>query len=416
MTRKALATLGHYGATVNIFADTVGGEPVVRCEWREPQLIGPTKRKTATFRGPKREAERQAKAFAEGVIARLTTKSAAPVVRRTVGELWDAYVLAHESDWRPKTAVLAKARWKLFVLHVPATTYADLVSPETLDEWRLSLLTRKRKHGEGMARNQIAHHIQIVKSVWKFALARKLLATNVLDGYAVRKGRDYKPKVIDEYTPEEFGLILGQLYYRQHGQWRAWAAIALDGLLAPRSNALLQLRWSDLDLTARQVTWPGKTDKLGQRRTQPLSRDAVRILRICKVWARRARYTGDWVFFGGDKRSRDADKPYGYSALNRQLHEAAARAKVEWKPYRAMHGLRRMVAKSVLDATGNLELAGRYIGDTDMRVLKKSYLRHRTDDMAPAVKAVGDLPKRNTKGNETATARQDRRAAKNLNH
>jgi site-specific recombinase XerD len=414
VTRKRLTTVGHHGATVNVFADTIGGEPVVRCEWREITALGEKRRRTETFRGPKRDAERQAKAFAEGVVARLASRTTAPMVRRTVAELWEAYLLAHETDWRAKTATLAKARWKLWVLHVPAGTYADLITPETLDEWRAALLTKPRRHGHGMARNQVAHHIQLVKSVWKWSTHRKLLPQNPLDGYAVRKGRDYQPRVIEEYTPAEFAAILNQIDYRSHGQWRAWVAIALDGLLAPRSNALLQLGWPDLDMARRLVRWPAAFDKLGKVRTQPLSRDAVRVLRIAKVWARRSGYAGRYVLFGGDKRTRQTDRPWGYQALNRQLHEAAKRAGIAWKPYRAMHGLRRMVAKSVLDATGNLELAGRYIGDSDMRVLKRSYLRDRTDDLAPAVTAVGTLPTRDTKGNETATARRRGRAVGKL--
>jgi integrase len=416
MSRQRITTLGHHGATVNVFRQVLGGEPVVRVEWRERNALGAVERRLETFRGPKRDAERQARAFGEGVVARLTRRDTPAAARRTVGELWEAYLLAHETDWRPKTATLAKARWKLWTLHVPITTFADLVRPETLDEWRASLLTRPRRHGAGMARNQVAHHIQLVKSVWRWAALRTLLVANPLDGYAVRKGRDYQPRVIEEYAPTEFGAILGQLDYRTPGQWRAWAAIALDGLLAPRSNALLQLRWSDVDMGRRVVRWPGEHDKLGKMRTQPLSRDAVRVLRVARVWARRAGYAGELVFFGGDQRTQSVDRAYGYQALNRHLHEAAKRAGVPWKPYRAMHGFRRMVAKSVLEATGNLELAGRYIGDSDLRVLKRSYLRDRTDDLAPAVAAVGTLPPRDAKGDETATARRKGRADVSTNH
>ena len=35
--------------------------------------------------------------------ARMTGVAAPKAVRRRVGELWAAYVTAHESDWRPKT-------------------------------------------------------------------------------------------------------------------------------------------------------------------------------------------------------------------------------------------------------------------------------------------------------------------------
>lgn len=415
MSRVPIATLKQYGSTVNLFRTELGGQSVVRVEWREADALGRKVRRTETFRGPRRDAERLARAFAEGVQARLKNGAPRPTVRRTVGELWEGYLLAHEADWRPKTATLARARWKLWALHVPASTFADLITPETLDEWRVGLLTKKRKHGEGMARNQVAQHIQLVKSVWRWATMRRLLPWNPLEGYAVRKGRDYQPRAIDEYTPTEFGRILAELSPRTHGRWRAWVAIALDGILAPRSNALLQLRWRDVDLKRRLVVWPAETDKVGRTRTQQLPRDAVWALRVARVWARREGYSGDWVFFGGNKRTRDDDRPWRYQALNRQLHEAAARADVTWKPGRAMHGFRRMVAKSVLDATGNIEMTGRYIGDSDPRVLKKSYLRDRPGDLDAAVAAVGSLPVRDKSGDKLATARRKGRAAAKVN-
>lgn len=95
MTRKQITTRGHHGATVNVFADTVGGEPVVRCEWRETDPLGRKSRKTETFRGPKRDAERQAKAFAEAVATRLTMRERA--MREKRGALGERAVRRNEA-------------------------------------------------------------------------------------------------------------------------------------------------------------------------------------------------------------------------------------------------------------------------------------------------------------------------------
>ena len=382
MTRVPLKTVGRYGATVNVFHMTLDGEPVVRCEWREKG-----KRCTRTFRGVKRDREGMALAFAEGTAYRLQGHTAPKAVRRTVGDLWTAYLTAHESDWRPKTLALARARWRPFTLHVDPLTYADLVQPETLDSWRVALLSTPTKRGEPMARNQVAHHIQLVKSVWRFARQRKMLAENVLADYAVKKGRDYQARVIPEYSGGEWARVLMQLSPRRALHWRAWAAIALDGMLATRSSALLSLRWSDVDMARRVITWPAATDKLGRVRTQPLPRDAVTVLRVARVWARRDGYAGPFVFYS--PQARTVAKPWTYSALNAALHTASDRAGVPRLAFRAMHSLRRMAGNNALAATGDITKVGQWLGDTDLRVLKRSYLRDRPEDLAGVVAAAG---------------------------
>jgi integrase len=397
VTRTALGTYGRYGATVNVYAMTLNGEPVARAEWRE---LG--QRKTKTFRGPKRDREQMARAFAEGTADRLKGGEVAAPKRLTVGELWTLYLTAQAPDWRPKTLALAKARWRVFVDHVNPLTFADLVRPETLDSWRKVLLeTATDKTKQPMARNQVAHHIQLVKSVWRFGKQRKLLSDNVLADYEVRKGRDYGALEVPEFSPADWGKILRQFSYRDARQWRPWAAIALDGMLAPRSNALLKLRWTDVDMTRRAIRWPGDTDKVGRTREQPLPRDAVKVLRICRVWARRQEYTGEYVFYGVQVRTRGTH--WTYSALNAQLNDACTDAGVKRVKYQGMHSLRRMAGGNVLAATGDITKVGDWLGDTDVRVLRKSYLRQRPEHLA-TIAAGTALPLADKSGNQTATA------------
>jgi integrase len=393
--RTVLEKFGRYGGVVNVYAMVLAGEPVARVEWREAG-----QRRTETFRGTKRDREAQAKAYAQGTAERLRRGDVPAPKRMTVGDLWSAYLTANAPDWRPKTLILARARWSVFTQHVNPLTWADLVQPETLDSWRAALLTQNTKRGVPMARNQVAHHIQLVKSVWRHAKARKLIADNTLAEYAVKKGRDYEALQVPEYTGAEWGRILAQISYRNSRQWRAWAAIALDGLLAPRSTAMLKLEWSDIDLVARTVTWRGLTDKVGKTRVQPLPRDAVFVLRVCRIWARRQGYTGTFVFYGVQDRTRAGH--WTYSALNRQLHEACDRAQVARIPFRAMHSLRRMAGGNVLAATGDITKVGDWLGDSDVRVLRKSYLRNRPEHLE-AIASGTTLPAVDKTGNETAT-------------
>lgn len=376
--RTPIATVGRYPVTVNVYAIEVRGEPVARVEWRE---LGA--RKTKQFHGAKRDRENMAKAFAQGTVDRLQGVAVVAPRRVTVADLWDAYLTANAPDWRPKTIILAKARWKAFALHTDPMTYADLIQPAHLDGFRKMLLEVDTKRGVPMARNQVAHHIQLVKAVWRFARQRQMLRENPLAEYAVKKGRDYEAMKVAEFTPGDWAKILGALNYRTSHGWRPWAAIALDGLLAPRSRAMLNLRWSDVDLTARAVTWRGELDKVGRTRVQPLPRDAVRVLRICKAWGMREGGGSPYVFPG--RQLRTTGKPWTYSALNDALHKATRRAGLEPVKFRAMHGLRRMVAGNVLSLTGDITKVGLWLGDTDVRVMQRSYLRDRPEDAAAMV-------------------------------
>jgi integrase len=393
--RTSIATFGAWGATVNVFGMTLNGESVARVEWRE----GPS-RYTRTFRGNRQDRIAQARAFAEGTAARLGGMAPTAKKRWTVGELWEAYLLAKAGDWRPKTHTLAVARWRRFAQFMDPRSYADLVQPETLDRWKAELLTQPTEREVPMARNQVAHHLQQVKAVWRHARQRRLIGENTLADYAIRSGRDYEPKQVPEYTGAEWAAILSRLDYRSALRWRAWAAVALDGLLGVRSNALLQLRWDDVDLTRRVITWPAATDKLGRQRRQPLPRDAVFALRVCRVWARRDRYEGPFVLYGSQERTRH--KAWGYAALNAMLHKATEEAGVKYVPFRAMHSLRRMAAGNVLAATGDITRVGDWLGDTDVRVLRRSYLRSRPEDLA-AVVAATQLPTVGESGNQMAT-------------
>lgn len=399
--RTQIKKFGSYGNVVNVYGIVLNGEPVARVEWRQ---FG--ERKTETFRGPKRDRENAAKAYAEGVAERLKQGDAVKVQRYTIAELWQKYLTAKGVNWRPKTRLLAEQRWKVFVRTVNPLTFADLLTQETLDTWREELLTNPRgKTGAIMARNQVAHHIQLVKSVYRWARKRKLIRENPIDDYAVREGRDYQPLEVPEFTPAQWGKVLAEVPFRHARYWRVWLALALDGLLAPRSNALLNLEWPDIDMTVRTVTWRGALDKVGKTRVQPLPRDAVFALRVAKVWRARIGYTGLFVFPPVQERNKDGH--WGYASLNRQLDLACQRAEVPRQKYQSMHAFRRMVAGNVLDVTGDITKVGDYLGDSDVRVLRRSYLRSRVGHLAKVADAM-TLPApavsaADTSGNETAT-------------
>lgn len=385
--------MGKYGESVRAELTTRGGRPVVLVKWREQ---GQRRQESwpDTVSGRK-----EAKAFGEGVAARLAKLARGePVgptfVPRTVREVWDLYVLAEWDNKRKTTHKNYKGRWRQFEAFFGAHRPASELTREHLDVFRKEL----RKLGREV--NQIGHIIDTVKRVWKWAIDRDLIPPSKVATYTFKIGKDEKRLEVPEYTREEATKILAQFDPRDAQRWRPWVATYLLAFAGPRQRAALHLEWRDVDFAARTVTWRAELDKTGRRRVQPLPDVVIAALRVAYGWRLAMGYTGPFVFFRPAKAVRQfsrgrlyvrqrrvatakaaADTPWTYSAYNARLRDAERDAGVPHVKYRAAHGFRRLVLGDALDATGNLVEAGRYIGDTDVRVLAKSYVRDRPEQL-----------------------------------
>ena len=384
MKRTPLFTLGQRPVTIHGFRIVLpSGRRLVRVEWRE---YG--KRLTKSWEDSV-DGRRQAKSTAKGIKQRLENRGVAVVARVHVGELFDKYVLALSPGWRAGTLKNARNNWRLFQETVSPTTYADLVTQETLDEVRAAL--RKR----GIAANQIRACLSRAMAVWSWARRRRILAENVLTDYENALPKDGHARDVPEYTPEDVSQLMTQLSFRSSRTWRTWCAVQIAALQGPRQNALLNLEWRDVNLTERTVHWRAELDKRGRERCQPLTREAVFAFRVAAVWRKQMGYNGRFVFPA--VQARRGDRPWTYAALSAQLRAAEDKAGIPHVAFRGMHGFRRGACKNVLEATGgDLNKAGEWIGDTDLRTLKRSYLKSRPEELR-SVAGMLRMPTKTTK-------------------
>jgi integrase len=105
-----------------------------------------------------------------------------------------------------------------------------------------------------------------------------------------------------------------------------------------RVGAVLQLRWTDLDLVHARIRWRGEHDKLGYEHDTPLSVTAVE-------WLKRARHTrraiGDaWIFPAPGRAGHPVTRHRARTWWDR-MEELAG---VEPEPGRGWHSLRRKFA------------------------------------------------------------------------
>lgn len=393
MTERTVKTFGERGSRVRVYRlGTATGTRLVRAEWRE----GGRKRRESW--PDTRENVRTACAFAGGVAARLQLKMGAPKAPISLGELVQRYRLAN-THWRPTTLTSRVYRLGKFLVFAGETFRAEDVTPDMLDEFRHALRTLPLgKTNRPMVANQAAACASEVKALLRFGKMRGYLQANPLAEYVVKLGKEEQRSETHEYSNDEWARILNQVDPRSPDYWRAYCLMVLAGTLGPRQRALRHLCWADVDLAAREVTWRRALDKMAHERTQPLPRDAVRALRIARVWRQRDQYDGPWVFYApvrGTRAKHPGDRPYSYQSLNYQLHRAERLAKVPQIPFRAMHGYRRTAAGNVFALTGgDLKAAGDWIGDTDLKSLQK-YLKRRDErqrNVASMVAAPAEVP------------------------
>jgi integrase len=389
MARKSLFTVGMRGAKAIGFAQTLrSGSKVVTVEWREPG----TKKRASRSWPLTAEGRRLARAHAEGTAERLSRVGVVKVDRLTLASLFTRFRAANEHTWRPSTRTSYLARWAIFENIVGAGEFADLVTQETLDDVRMRLRTTKRaKTGEPMAPNQIREILARVCGIWRWAKRRKLLADNPLADYENAMGKDEGKLKVPEYTPDEYARILRVLDPTAARFWRAYGVIALAGLTGKRERALLELQWPAIDVAGRLIRWSSQTDKVGKEWVQPMADDTVTLLALLWAWREKIGYTGPYVFPSAHSRNRVGH--YTADALTKALHEAEKRAGVTYVKYRAIHSVKRYVVRDLYEKLGgDLIRVGRFVGNTNLKVLEESYLRERVGELKPVAAAIA-LPR-----------------------
>jgi integrase len=164
---------------------------------------------------------------------------------------------------------------------------------------------------------------------------KRLLPANPLEGYPV---------------PSESSPRRPVLHAEQYAALVAAAeelpplfrlALVLARETGHRIGAIRLLRWSDVDLTSRRVTWRAESDKIGYEHRTPLSAGAIAALDAAAAATVVAggTATGDtWIFAGA------TGEPISRHMLNDWWQRAAIAAKLPKGERLGWHALRRQFA------------------------------------------------------------------------
>jgi integrase len=398
--RKRLATYGRRGQLVRVFDETVGDRRLVRVQWNETKG-GPLSTESWPY---SKENVATAKGYAQGVDQRLSAGLAAPVADHTVRELAELHVAAFVESWVAKTTLRNFwHRWSRFEAFVGRNTSARLITEETLDEFRARMRVLK------VATNQRTETVKAVKQVFRWARRRKLIAENPIADYTIKRAKSEKLAEVPEWSPVDTTRLGAQLLAerasRSSRHWRVEVAFFLASAQGPRINALLHLQWDDVNLSGetvrhpsaagvvlppRSVWWNPEFDKMDEERVQPLTRGAVRAIRIARVWRARLGYAGPWVFVPARADRLETGESWGYQAANYALRALCDRCTpaVEWVKGRAFHGFRKYSAGEIHRLTGSERAAADWLGDKDVKVVRKHYLKKRAEEQRSVAQRV----------------------------
>jgi len=360
MTTKVLARFGPHGKRVAVSTD---GERIT-VRWSMPDG-GARKKKT----WPDTRANRiEAKAWAERFASARGQQVIIPI--RT-DEVWRRYVADQFPLLRAKTQQLYSDYWRKWQAFVGRESIAEDMGPDTMASFRTALDVT------GLGPNTVSRILQTVKTVYAWARTHRHVSRNDVRDYRYKVPKDRRPKRIPEYRAEELAAILGELPLGGATTWRAAGVLALCGLQGARVNAVLHLRWEDIDLEAGTIHWRPEWDKQGKDEMSPLRTRTREVLAVI-----RARVAGaGWVFPAGSRRNKH--ETYSVQSLTVALHAAEHRAGLESVRGKGSHSLRRMLFNDVLGATGDIGSAMAAIRDTSLQVASK-YMRGRDERVRAA--------------------------------
>jgi integrase len=280
--------------------------------------------------------------FAEGWFAKRTATTDGPVTQR---EVWDAFVAAEFAHLRPATRVNYTGHWRRWVAF--SGEDSPCASLKVLDAKRY-----REEAGQRIALNQVRISWQVLRLVYRWAVQHELLEAHPFTLLRWSVGKDAPGALApDEYTRDEWNAMLAAMNPAHEDDARLWVAMQLIGFHGQRLNSVRHLRWEDVDRAAGRITWVAAWQKQGKNVVHPVLSGTSEALAVAFRWPRGEQ----WVI----PSRRDPSRPVSAQTLLSRLAVVEAKAGVPHRPYRGLHGGRRMVVGDLGVASG-LE----YVGDS----------------------------------------------------
>ena len=271
-----------------------------------------------------------------------------PVVVRDapLKELFDNYVREVSRRTKGKSKIAHDERTaRMFVGCFGANRRASSLNIRDWDDFIVA--RREGKVGPNPKRlkpvrdRQVEYDLKFLLAVLNWATKARadgepLLERNPLRGLKLPKERNpHRPRIEqDQYLKlREVAPLI---------EWRFELALVLAHETGHRIGAIRRLRWSDVDLEHKLVTWRAESDKTGTEHVTPLSDEAAAVLARSRV---RSATIGDcWVL----PSSAEPDRPVSRHVLHKWLKRALKLIGLGDAPGVGYHCFRRKFASEFM--------------------------------------------------------------------
>lgn len=294
----------------------------------------------------------------------------------TVRELAEGYLVARRGSIARTTA--DDAAWKLGGVILPALgdLPAAAVSPLVLDKYVADRLAAGRK------RTSVHRELSILRAILRWAVSRRVLAVNPMEGYALPSRDD---AVLQPPTAAELAAI----YRAAAPHLQRAILLAYYTGMRPGASELLALRWEGVDLVNGSI-FVESAKKGGMRaRVVPIAAGLDTALRAWLQEDRQSGILGAVVHYRG--------RPVG--RLKTAWRAALVRAGItrRIRPY----DLRHLAASAMLDAGADLKSVSEILGHASPDLTLRTYQHTSTILRREAVARLGNpLPTVTTDNDE----------------
>ncbi|WP_020580009.1 tyrosine-type recombinase/integrase [Actinopolymorpha alba] len=232
--------------------------------------------------------------------------------RLTVSEYLDAWIEAHAVEIKPKTLAGYRDNIRVYVKPRIGGMRLQAVRPATLSKLYRDLLESGGEGGRPLSQRTVDYVHAVLRKAFNDAVqVDEVLAVNPAER-AKRPKKTHRDAPGTVWDASQLRLFLGVA--QQH---RLYAFFHLAAFTGARRGELLNLRWADVDLDSRAVTFRTSADvidggrvqgspKGGRGRTVPIDAGTARVLRAHRkrqaeeqLLAGEAWAGGDFVFATG---------------------------------------------------------------------------------------------------------------------
>ena len=331
---------GEWGRNrVRVFPDPKTG--LFQIEWREN---GRRLSRSLKHRDWAR-AKRQADEFAAGFAGpELNGKADAEPEPLTLEALFDIYGDEVTPTKGESSRLHDRAARQMFL-----GFFGSDRKPETLSQRDWDRFIRARRagtvgpSGRPVSDGTVEADLKFLIAVFNWAAksrdeqGRPLLGSNPLKGLRTPTEKNPTRVVLSE---EEYRALLK---VSRQVDWRFRVALVLAHETGHRIGAIRHLRWSDIDLECGVIRWRAEHEKSGYEHRTPATAEALAVLEEAR---RRASGTGDAPVLPSP---RHPSKCASRSLVRMWWYRAQRLARLEPKPGRGWHSLRRKFASDLMD-------------------------------------------------------------------